>query len=118
MKISKIILLVYSIINFPSRLYCQSFDSTFYSIEDAITVPKQVKVLYLTSKSYKKIPKEIFLFPHLEVLNLDNNDIRSIPNDIIKLTKLNTLILSHNNLRNVSLKLRELKNFRYVDICN
>lgn len=116
MKINKFVLLVCCIANLPLRLYCQDFDSTFYSIEDAIKEPTKVKTLNLPSKSYKKIPQEVFLFPHLEVLYLDNNDIRSIPNDIIKLTKLNTLILSHNNLRYVSSKLKELKHFKYLDL--
>eukprot|EP00117_Sycon_ciliatum_P039823 scpid63024/ scgid29364/ Tubulin-specific chaperone cofactor E-like protein; Leucine-rich repeat-containing protein 35 len=81
---------------------------------------RTVTTLCLSDQGYKKIPKVLVEFVHLEALVLDNNHIRKIPKDVLdNLFSLEAVSLADNNLRSVAhviIRLRAIPSLRSVSL--
>jgi len=64
------------------------------------------------------IPKEVFLFKHLQQLDLRNNNLIHLPQEINQLKELNTLDIRHNQLKDLSLSLSKLLNLEKLYLAN
>lgn len=75
-----------------------------------------VKEIHLTAMQLCEIPREIFLFTHLEELYVDHNRLESIPSRIKNLSRLRLINASNNCITEVSAELCTLKNLRVLNL--
>lgn len=93
--------------------------TTFVSLDMALQVPDQVKVLGLRGQNLKFISPLIKNFSHLEVLDVSNNSITKIPDEVWQIRSLRHLDVSNNQIEHLELSDKvKLVNFNAPDILN
>ena len=80
----------------------------FYSLDEALKTPDQVKVLILKKQRLKAIPSQIYELKNLEKLSLSRNAITTISDSISMLKNLHYIDLSSNNITSLPCTLTSL----------
>lgn len=93
--------------------------TVFVSLEMALQVPDQVKVLSLRSQKINRISPLIKQLIHLEVLDASHNELSDLPDELWQLPHLRHVDLSHNRISSLSLAGKTtLVNFTVPQILN
>ena len=82
----------------------------FYTLEEAMKQPEEVKHLSLRERNFKTFPKEILTFKNLEELDITMNLFTTLPDSIGKLKKLTYLSCSYGKLTSLPASIGELEN--------
>ncbi|MGY6562855.1 MAG: leucine-rich repeat domain-containing protein [Luteibaculaceae bacterium] len=100
--------------------FCKSQNTTevFYSINEALKKPLEVKHLDLSDRDFKTLPKEVFSFKNLEVLILNNCLIEKLPDEISQLNSLKVISASHTKLNYIPESFFDLINIEYINFFN
>ena len=91
---------------FFSSLFSQQQE--FYSLNEALETPDQVKVLILKKQHLTAVPPQIYKLKNLEKLSLSRNAITTIPDSISILKNLRYIDLSSNNITSLPCALTSL----------
>jgi Leucine-rich repeat (LRR) protein len=83
---------------FPIFLYAQR-DSTYTSLESALSNPDQVYSLFIAYKNIETLPEEIGLLKNLEHLYAFSNKISKLPESFKELKNLKSLNLFGNQFK-------------------
>lgn len=98
----KKILLAFAFLLVTSATFGQALDfldqcsesTTFYSIEEALKDPQNVRKLDLSMQKLKVVPSEIVKFTNLECLDLSFNHISDMPAELAQLKNLKVIYLT------------------------
>lgn len=82
----------------------------FYTLEEAMKQPEEVKHLSLRERNFKIFPKEILTFKNLEELDIAMNLFTTLPDSIGELKKLTYLSCSYGKLIRLPASIGELEN--------
>lgn len=94
-------------------------EKIYYSIEEAILEPLQVKKLRLISQRIYQLPAQIVQFSNLEELYLSDNFLVKLPDSFAtKLPKLQVLDLSNNRFQIFPKTINQLENLELLNIAN
>ncbi|MDR0790580.1 MAG: leucine-rich repeat domain-containing protein [Bacteroidales bacterium] len=91
---------------FAANLFSQQRE--FYSLEEALKTPDQVRVLILKKQHLKSVPSQIYELKNLEKLSLSRNSIAIIPDSLAILKNLHYIDLSSNNITSLPCSLASL----------
>ncbi|URD70712.1 leucine-rich repeat domain-containing protein [Leptospira borgpetersenii] len=114
-NLQKIGTLILILLCFLSQLKAQEI-GTYHNLTEALQNPTDVRILDLSNKRLKTLPKEIGELQNLTVFNLYVNQLKTLPKEIGKLKNLTVLDLTNNQLTTLPKEIGKLQSLRELDL--